>query len=234
MAETEASEKIENKSSNGQSSIHRSIKIVSRKTERAQVNICDFNLLQIPPKIDINFIIQEIIVPRLPDGYTIALSEPKSRPNSTVFSSVELQQKENRIVSTKDFLIPTNSPRQLHPKRKLKFDVKIVERVAIEQNSDRESKCEYLFSQLLQDLDDLCDKQQPLIEKQMDEISENLSVSVTDEQGSDQPEPDDSTFKADEFTWNISRRETVPEVIEPVVEESDDEFDESNEDDDDE
>lgn len=204
VAETEVSEKIENKSSNDQSSAKRPIKIVSRKTERAQVNITDFNLLRIPPKIDINFIIQEIIVPRLPDGYTISLSEPKSQSNSTVFSSGELQtlkQKQDQILSTKDFLIPTNSPRQLHPKRKLKFDVKIVERVPIEQNSDRETKCEYLFSQLLQDLDDLCDKQQPLIEKQMDEISENLSVSVPDEQGSDQQdaEPDDSPFKSRDF-----------------------------------
>lgn len=232
VIETDASEKIENKSPNGQSSAQRSIKMVSRKSQRTQVNIMDFNLLRIPPKIDINFIIQEIIVPRLPDGYTIAMSEPRSRPNSTQPFSIEAKtskKDKTQIESTKDFLIATNSPRQLHPKRTLKFDVKISERKPIEQNSGER---EYLFSQLLQDLDDLCDKQQPLIEKQMDDISENLSVSMPDE-GSDQQdaEPEETLFKSEEFTWNITRRETVPEIIEPVEEEeSDEEFEESDSD----
>lgn len=232
VAESEISEKIENKSTNDQSSTQRVIKMVSRRTEQSTVKIVDFNLLRIPPTIDINFIIQEIIVPRLPDGYTIALSEPKSRPGSTALFSLEsqmAQQQRIQVDSTKDFLIATNSPRPLHPKRSLKFDVKILERNPIESNPNEH---EYLFSQLLMDLDDLHDKQHPEIQKQMDEISEILSISVPDEQGFDQAEAesntDDMFSKGDEFAWNVSRRvERVPEVIEPEDGDSNDEFDES-------
>lgn len=77
-------------------------------------------------------------MPRLPDGYTIALSTPKSRPSSSAVFIVETQneqndqmngnQMSNQIESTKDFLIATDSPRPLHPKRKFKCDVKILER----------------------------------------------------------------------------------------------------------
>ncbi|XP_031626289.1 protein CASC1-like, partial [Contarinia nasturtii] len=213
----------------------RSIKTTSRHFKSTEVNIIDFNLLRIPPKIDINFIVQDIIVPRLPDGYTIALSEPKSRPASSVlFSDDATSVKRDRIQiqSTKDFLIPTNSPRFLHPKRTLKFSVKILERKPIDVNADEN---EYLFSQLLQDLDDMYDKQQPQITKQMEEISDILSMSISDEQGSDQQDvesnTDDMLFKPEEFTWNLNKKvEVVPEVIEPVEEESEHEFEESDDD----
>lgn len=208
MSETEVSEKIENKSTNEQSTTERSIKFVSRKSERTQVNIVDFNLLQIPPKIDINFIIQDIIVPRLPDGYTIALSEPNARSNANVFSSAGLQMMKmdsSHSESSNNFLIPTNSPRQLHPKRTLKFDVNVIESMPTERNTNGKSDRVYLFSQLLQDLDDLFENQQPLIEKQMDEILENLSVSAHDEHDSDQQdaETDDSPFKGIIFIPNL-------------------------------
>lgn len=234
MSETEISERIENKPFT-ELTTQRSIKTVSHHSDRTEVSITDFNLLKIPPKIDINFIIQDIIVPRLPDGYTIALSEPKSRPaTSVIFSDDATHVKRDRIQiqSTKDFLIPTNSPRFLHPKRILKFSVKILERNSIDVNRDEN---EYLFSQLLQDLDDMYDKQQPHIIKQMEEISDILSMSIPDEQGSDQQDvesnTDDMLFKPEEFAWNLNKKvEVVPEVIEPVEEESEHEFEESDED----
>lgn len=235
IAETEASERIENKSNTDQLSTRRSVRMVSRKTERTEVTITDFDLLRIPPKVDINFIIQDIIVPRLPDGYTIALSEPKSRPNSsTLFMDDTQIARNNRITiePTKDFLIATDSPRPLHPKRKLKFDVKIVERKPTlnEIGESSVNEHEYLLSQLLQDLDELCDKQHPQILKQMENISDILSESMPDEQGSDQAEGDSSVddlaFRVEEFPWN-KKVETVPEIIEPIEEDSDEEFEES-------
>lgn len=231
VAETEASERIENKSNDAHLSTQRSIKLVSRRTERTEVSITDFNLLRIPPKIDINFIIQDIIVPRLPDGYTIALSEPNPPPDNSALFSLEtntVRKDRVQIASIKDFLIQTNSPRSLHPKRTLKFNVKILERKNCEQMSNER---EYLFSQLLQDLDDLYDKQQPQIQKQMDDISDILSVSLPEDQASEHGEVESSTddiFKTEEFPWN-KKPEIVPEVIEPIEEESEYEFESEDE-----
>lgn len=232
LAETEASEKIENKPT-CQLTTQRSIKNVSQKLHKSEVTIVDFNLLRIPPKIDINFIIQDVIVPRLPDGYTIVLSEPKSRCQSKALFSIEKPTTTTECVqikSTEDFLIPTNSPRALHPKRRLKFDVKVIERTVNELSLNEP---EYMFSQLLRDLDDLHDKQLPQIQRQMDELSEILSVSLPDEltsdQGDNESTADDMLFKGDDFAWNLTKKtEIIPEAIEPVADESDDDFNESD------
>lgn len=210
------------------------MKKVAQKLQKSEMTVMDFNLLRIPPKIDINFIVQEIIVPRLPDGYTMVTSEPKPRSRSKALFSIEPQttkkDKDSQIKSTADFLVPTNSPRALHPKRRLKFDVKVIERSADEPKSDEP---QYMFSQLLRDLNDLYDKQMPQIQKQMDELSEILSVSLPDEQTSEQgdiePNADDFLFKTDDFSWNLTKKtEVIPDVIETVAEESDDECDESD------
>lgn len=243
VAETEVSEQVENKSINEQSAImvqERPIKMVYRITQHSQLCIADFNLLRIPSNVDINFIIKEIIVPRLPDGYAITLSEPPNRGagSSSKIAPFSNENQVNRknehvpIDTMKDFLIATNSPRQLHPKRKLKFDVKILDRKCNESKSIAER--EYLFSQMLQDLDDLHDKQQPLIEKQMDEISEILSASTSDDPSNDsdaQLNVDDTFHRIEEFPWQLTRRGTMaditPQVVEP--EESDDDDDDNDE-----
>lgn len=228
VAETEISERIENKSSaNGKESTKRLIKMVSRQNKPIDVTITDFNLLKIPPKIDINFIIKDIIVPRIPDGYTITLSEPpQSRPDGlALFYSDSPPPNVRRnciqIESTKDFLIPTNSPRPLHPKRTLKFNVKIIECNRSETNQKNEHQ-QYLLSQLLQDLDDLYDKQQPEIIKKMEEMSDILSMSLPDEPDSDRQEIESNAddmllFKTEEFPWMINKKvETIAEFNEPT------------------
>lgn len=231
VAETEVSEQIENKSANGESTqvYQRPVKMVSRKVQPSHVNIVDFNLLRIPSNVDINFIIKEIIVPRLPDGYTIALSEPMYRPSSgkielfTIEKQSIYSQDPAQINGANDFLIATNSPRQLHPTRKLKFNVHILDRKV---DDSKLNACEYLFSKLLQDLDDLSDKQQPLIEKQMDEISENLSASLSDAASDSdaQLNADDSFQRIEEFPWQLTRRGTMPDITPQAIEpdESDD------------
>lgn len=214
--------------------------MVSRKIQRSQVNIVDFDLLRIPANVDINFIIKEIIVPRLPDGYTIALSEPKYRPSSSSNAPFTIKNRSNHKKDTvqmnqfnavKDFLIATNSPRQLHPTRKLKFDVHIVDRKVGESKLNER---EYLFSQLLQDLDDLNDKQQPFVEKQMDEISENLSASLSDDashESDTQLNADDAFQRIEEFPWQLTRRGTMPDITPQVIEPDDNESDDGDDDD---
>lgn len=233
VAETEVSEQIENKSTNEESATvqQRPIKIISRKMQRTQVNIADFSLLQIPSNIDINFIIKEIIVPRLPDGYTIALSEPKQLTSSSKNQTTS-KKNSKQVHTLKDFLISTNSPRQLHPKRKLKFDVHIIVRKV---NESKSNECDYLFSQLLRDLDDLHEKQQPLDERHMDEISENLSVSLSDDASNvsdTQLNADDSLHRSEEFPWQLTKRDSIPEAT-PTVNEVVDSDDDGGADDDD-
>lgn len=244
VAETEVSEQIENKSvNNGESQAvyQRPIKMISRKTQPSQVNIVDFNLLRIPTNIDINFIIKEIIVPRLPDGYSIALSEPKYRPSSgnsapfTIKKQQSIHKKDSaQIDGVKDFLIATNSPRQLHPTRKQKFIVHIMDRNV---DDTKPNEREYLFSQLLQDLDDLNDKQQPLVEKQFDEISDNLSASLSDDASNDsdaQLNADDSFQRIEEFPWQaLTRRGTMPDITPQANEPDENESDDDGDDDDD-
>lgn len=208
--------------------------------QRSHVSIVDFNLLRIPSNVDINFIIKEIVVPRLPDGYTIALSKPNYRPSTSKITPFSIENQCNgkkrytQIDTLKNFLIATNSPRPLHPKRKLKFDVKIVDR---KDDHSKSNEHEYLFSRLFQDLNELHDKQQPMIEKQMDEISEILSVSMSDGDNASndsdaQLNVDDSFHRIEEFPWQLTRRGTVadlaPQVIQPEESDDDDDDDDDN------
>lgn len=242
IAETEVSEQIENKSINGESAAavyQRPIKMVSRKVQSTQMNIVDFNLLRIPTNVDINFIIKEIIVPRLPDGYTIALSEPKNRSNNSANATPLTIKKQSsrkndtaQIDGVNDFLIATNSPRQLHPTRKLKFNVLILDRKV---NESKSNEREYLFSQLLHDLDDLNDKQQPLVAQQMDDISENLSASISDDNASQdsdaQLNADDGFHRIEEFPWQLTRRGTMPDITAQTIEPEENESDDGDDDD---
>lgn len=224
IQETEISEKIENKTA--ELIRQRSMRSMLKKPrQRSEIVIEDFDLLRIPSRVDINFIIQEVIVPRIPDGYTIALSNIPTRRNSLI-----VEPECPKIDSAKDFLIPTDSPRPLHPKLASKVKIKIIDR-KVKEDPDR---IEYLFSKLIQDLDDLRNKQIPQIERQMDEISELLSASVPDEQNSDsgdaEPQTDDMSFlRSDEYAWGLSKKpETVKETKTPSDESDDDSEDSSH------
>lgn len=45
--------------------------------------INDFDLMNIPPNIDLNCIMKEVVIPRLPDGFTVKIEEKSiERKNS--------------------------------------------------------------------------------------------------------------------------------------------------------
>lgn len=230
IEETEISEKIENKTT--ELTKQRSLKMMAKKPCRREIVIEDFDLLRIPPKIDMNFIIQEIIVPRLPNGYTIAMSDIKTQKNSLAMdnnneSEIKMPKP---IQCAKDFLIPTGSARPLFPKLESKLKFKIIERKTMVESTTNQPK--FLFSKLIQDLDDIRNEQLPRIKREMDNVSDMESVSVPDESdcdpGDEQHQMDDMFFlKNDEFAWGLSKKpETIRDIVEPPSDESDDDLDE--------
>lgn len=230
IEETEISEKIENKTT--EPTKQRSLKMMAKKPCRPEILIEDFDLLQIPPKIDMNFIIQEIIVPRLPNGYTIAMSDVSPRKNSLAMDNDDESKikKPKSIQCARDFLIPTGSPRPLFPKLQSKLKFKIVERKTMVESTANQS--EFLFSKLIQDLDDMRNEQIPRIKRAVDDVSDMASISVPEEQdldpGDEQPQMDEMSFlKSDEFAWNLPKKpESIMDTVEPPSDESDDDLDE--------
>lgn len=230
IEETEISEKIENKTT--ELTKQRSLKMMAKKPSRPEIVIEDFDLLQIPPKIDMNFVIQEIIVPRIPNGYTIAMSHISSQKNSlTMDNNDEAEIKNPKpIQCARDFLIPTGSPRPLFPKLQSKLKFKIIERKTMAESTSIQP--EYLFSKLIQDLDDIRNEQIPQIKRRVHDVSEMESVSVPDEQVFDPadelPQMNDMSFlKSDEFAWGFSKKpETIKDTVEPPSDDSDDDLNE--------
>lgn len=189
-----------------------SMKKAAKQSGRKEVTIEDFNLLDIPTTVDINFVVSEIIVPRIPDGYTIRVSDVKARRRSIMFTPLDTNTDNQEIItSIDDMFEASDSPRPLHPKLYVKTNVKIKER---QMNGRKTSQPEYLFSKLLEDLECLFEMQLPVVRKQMDEISEMLSVSIDDEQeeAADVNEiesaVDDPTKAAfgDDFAWSFLRK----------------------------
>lgn len=231
IEETEISEKIENKTT--ELTKRRSLKMIAKKPCRSEMLIEDFDLLDIPPKIDINFIIQEIIVPRIPNGYTIAMSDVAPRKNSLAMDNNDeskIQKNPKSIQCARDFLIPTGSPRPLFPKLESKLKFKIIERKTMVESIANQP--EFLFSKLIQDLDDMRNEQIPRMKREMDDISDMESISVPDEQdldpGDAQPQMDEMSFlKSDEFAWGLPKKpETIKDTLEPPSDESDEDLDE--------
>lgn len=233
VEETEASEKIEDKPSDRMIA-QQSLKKSKKSSKQKQVTVEDFNLLDIPPTIDINFIVREIIVPRIPDGYKIAVSSATAsqRRQSVIFKPNESFDNETAS-SIGNIFVPSDSPRSLHPKLTIKTNVKVLERPP---HQVKNGKAEYLFSKLLEDLESLYEKQLPCIRRQMDEISEMLSMSVVDEQEepTDTNEVETNTEDAlktgtglvDDFPWSFVRKadEEIAEVVEKEESDEDDDL----------
>lgn len=128
----------------------------------------------------------------------------------------------------KHSLCETNSPRPLFPKISIKRELNLLEKIETlqtESSEDTEVTCRtYMFSQLLKDLDELCELQTPYLEQQIDEISENLSVSNVEEEEEAEAEPDYvgiSFLRTNDYSWNFSKKEEVaPEPIQPSDDET--------------
>lgn len=206
--------------------------------------VADFNLLNIPPGIDLNCIMKEFVVPRLPDGFTVKLEERSMERKNSIIKLLDLidTQPQSKVMDNeipthiKNVLQPTNSPRPLHPKVIVKRELEIIENpMPTAIDTIKSGNTVYLLSQLLKDLDDLCAEQEPYIDKKLEEISAVLSKSPVEEivEAEVEREPDFgqvSFLRGSDFSWSFQKKETVE--IQPVEEESDDSIissgDESN------
>lgn len=81
--------------------------------------------------------------------------------------------------------------------------------------SERSNDCAkkvYMFSKLLKDLDELNELQYPYAEKQIEEISESLSMSVEEEEVETEPDFSISFLRTNDFPWN-KKAEKVDEQL---------------------
>lgn len=125
-------------------------------------------------------------------------------------------------VNIKYALIETNSPRPLFPKVTIKRELNVVEKIdrssSIVTNCSNENdnssersnesvKKIYMFSKLLKDLDELNELQHPYPEKQIEEISESLSMSVEEEEMETEPDFTSISFlRTNDFPWNFNKK----------------------------
>lgn len=195
------------------------------------MTIVDFDLHQIPPNIDIDFVVKEIILPRVPDGYAFqpnVILQKRSIPDETkTFKANGADANDKgRIESLMECLIETDSPRQLFPTPNRLIEVEIIERGT--------NQGEYLFSHLLKELDNLQEEQIPQflrpIECASEQICESISVGVESE-GSDAgvmvDEQAVSISVKEDFPWNQTKRaDAVAEIPEIIVDAKSDTSDE--------
>lgn len=200
----------------------------------------DFDLLNMPSKIDLYSLFQEFVVPRLPNGYTMKMRRPNSsrRRSSSLKGSRSLLCHFCRVKIKNLFLVSnfvgliaadfepsirnslqsTNSPRPLYPRATtVNQNLQLITKT--DENVDQQVPKTYLFSKLLQDLDELSQLQEPFVEKQLDEISETLSVisnPIEDEQETD------VEFGLS-FPWSIKKEEIVEQHSDSESEDSMDE-----------
>lgn len=195
----------------------------------------DFNLLKIPQGIDLPYLIREFVMPRMPDGFELQARDKRPSLKSAVDLIIEgvddktfegMSSYPNRSIEFA--LIKTNSPRPLHPSVSIKRDLQIKKRTTVDESNA------YMFSKLLQDLDELCERQWPTIEKRIEEISEILSNSQLEEHetidsGSDQnqfSEPSLHRFSVGDFTRDPPVKESnIEEIVEAEEQMSSDEDD---------
>lgn len=72
-----------------------------------------------------------------------------------------------------------------------------------------------MFSQLLKDLDEICESQMPYMEQQMEELSEILSVSNDEEEEYANVEQDypGISFLRTDYDWNFGKKKEVVETV---------------------
>lgn len=140
----------------------------------------DFDVLNIPSHIDLSGLMRDFFMPNMPDGFTIKMQDKIASDPPAAIQSIN------------DILSETNSPRWLYPKRTETRPLQIVEKPSTSDTQSEQST--YMFSQLLNDLNGLWEQQEPFFERQSDEHSEMLSMSVTDGQDSVDAESE-SNFK---------------------------------------
>lgn len=167
--------------------------VVRKPTRERKIKIVeDFNLIDVPKKINLQPLFEEFVLPMLPDGYEIKF-EPKR--------SYDLGRKsfKDKIYTIDDIVYQTRQPRSLFPNCSTRKILKVVKDRArfeltpgLEFSSDEENDESmysvdsdqlstnsnvYMFSKFMRDLEDLIDSEMPTFEKKIAEISANLSMA---------------------------------------------------------
>jgi cancer susceptibility candidate protein 1 len=166
----------------------------------------DFNLLDVPKKINLKPLFEDFVIPMIPDGYEI-----KFKPKKTSSPFIDTTQRKScyvdRIYSIDEIVYQTRQPRALFPTCKTKRILKVVRQrsgyelllsstaggndpsseeendesmysMESDQNLSAHQLNVYMFSKFMRDLEDLIDLSMPSIEKKIAEMSSNLSASA--------------------------------------------------------
>lgn len=134
----------------------------------------------------------------------------------------------------KHSLSKTNSPRPLFPKVIVNRELNLLESQLSSKLHDSitldTEKCPriYLFSQLLKDLDEICESQMPYMEQQMEELSESLSASNDEEEEEANAELDypGISFLRTDYDWSFGKKK---EAVQTVTSDEDTESEEEPE-----
>lgn len=177
---------------------------------------------------------KEIILPRVPNGYAfqpnVVLQKRSNQDETKMLKSSDGDSiNSSRNESLMEYLVGTDSPRQLFPQPNRRIEVEIIESTA--------DHGEYLFSHLLKELESLQEDQIPQflrpVECASEQICESTSVVGVDSEGSDaggvvEEQPAASGGK-DDFLWSQPKRsDAVVEVPEIVVDTKSDTSDEES------
>ncbi|XP_055915568.1 dynein axonemal intermediate chain 7 isoform X2 [Eupeodes corollae] len=184
-------------------------------------HITDFNMYNIPNGLDIYGLLEDYVVPRLPEGYSIQMecNTNDVKPKVTYLflarniceTSESLQGAPNKIpIPITQSILDTGSPREYYPRFNFKKSVHIIPpkdedvgEKGVDEHRDHHSDknqgsypCNdvddmtkgakpsaYMFSQLLEDLDRLCDEQIPCFNKPDEQPSSSVSSLTGSEIG---------------------------------------------------
>lgn len=120
-------------------------------------------------------------------------------------------------LNIKHSLCQTNSPRPLFPKVIVSRELNLLESQLPESIAFDTENCPrvYMFSQLLKDLDEICESQMPYMEQQMEELSESLSGSNDEEEEDTNVEQDypGISFLRTDYDWNFGKKKEAVEIV---------------------
>lgn len=169
-------------------------KAIRKPAKERKVKIVeDFNLIDIPKKINLQPLFQEFVIPMIPDGYEIKFEAKKS------YDIVTRKCYKEKIHTIDDIVYQTRQPRFLFPNCSTRKILKVVKdrsrfelSPGLEFSSDEENDESmysldsdqmsnhsnvYMFSKFMRDLEDLIDMEIPSFEKKIAEMSSNLSMT---------------------------------------------------------
>lgn len=166
-----------------------SVRKPTAKEKKTKV-VEDFNLLDIPTKVNLKPLFDEFIIPMIPDGFEIVF-KTKSLFDETGRDCF-MDDKPYKI---NDIMYQTEQPKSLLYTYRTRKILKIVRQANVADNESFESEQQhdmlpheniknvYLLSEFIKDLEDLNDMQKPSFDKKIEQIKSNLAKNA-DKMGS--------------------------------------------------